>query len=198
MSLPAADNAYEKAVAAQAAFRAVMSAMARPGTAYGLAATAAPSPLSPAAATFAATMCDHETPVWLDAALASDPVAHWLRFHTGASVVPDPQRAAFALIGDPANLVPLAAFNTGTQEYPDRSTTLVLQVESLNRGTSLTLSGPGIDGRAAFCASPLPDDMRQRLTINRGLFPRGLDFVFVTETEIAAIPRSARIAVEGH
>lgn len=189
----------DPAISAQATFRAVMSAMARPGTVWPLAVvTSAPQPLSPGAAAFALAMLDHETPVWLDAGLSAAPaVADWLRFQTGAPIVVEPVRAAFALVGDTASLPALEAFDPGSQEYPDRSTTIVLQVESLERGPALTLTGPGIRDRNEFRASPMPGDMAQRLATNRGLFPRGVDFVLVTEDAVAALPRSLRIVSGG-
>ena len=54
--------------------------------------------------------------------------------------------SSFALIGDPQKLPALDRFAFGSNEYPDRSTTLILQVESLSDGPEVELRGPGIDG----------------------------------------------------
>jgi alpha-D-ribose 1-methylphosphonate 5-triphosphate synthase subunit PhnH len=118
---------------AQAIFKAVMDAMARPGTIMPVKTLARPpEPLSATAAAVALTLCDHDTPLWLDSRLAeSAAVYSWLGFHTGAPLVEVPGQAAFALAASPARLPPLANFAQGSQEYPDRSTTIVLQVDAL-------------------------------------------------------------------
>ena len=181
--------------AAQAAFRAIMDATARPGTVRMLAAaTNSPVPLSPEAGALGLTLFDHDTPVWLDEPLAAAPdIADWLRFHTGAPVTARREEAVFALIGEPERLPPFETFNTGLGDYPDRSTTLIVQVADFEAGDMLTLSGPGIVGRRPFRARPLPSDMRARLVRNHGLFPCGLDMLFVAPGRIAALPRSTRI-----
>jgi alpha-D-ribose 1-methylphosphonate 5-triphosphate synthase subunit PhnH len=56
-----------------------------------------------------------------------------------------------------------------------------------------TFAGPGIKGRRAFAAEPLPDDFAARLSANRELFPRGVDLVLVAGDEILALPRSVQI-----
>jgi alpha-D-ribose 1-methylphosphonate 5-triphosphate synthase subunit PhnH len=180
----------------QATFRAVLDAMASPGTLRSLVATiGAPLPLANAAAAVALTLCDHDTPVWLDAALRrSDPVCGWLRLHCGCRLVSEPADAAFAFVGAPQDLPPIDAFSLGTPDYPDRSATIVIQVESLRAGPALTLSGPGIRDMQELRASGLPDDMPARLAANRALFPRGVDFILASANEIAALPRSVRLA----
>jgi alpha-D-ribose 1-methylphosphonate 5-triphosphate synthase subunit PhnH len=183
-------------LAAQAAFRAVLGAMAAPGTVRPVAATtAAPPALAAAAAGVALTLCDHDTPVWLDAALrADDEVAAWLRLHCGCRIVAEPRAAVFAFIGAPRELPPIDVFGLGTPDYPDRSATIVLQVASLHGGPPLALCGPGIRDRQVLCAIGLPDDMLARLAANRALFPRGVDFILAAPSEIAALPRSVRLA----
>jgi alpha-D-ribose 1-methylphosphonate 5-triphosphate synthase subunit PhnH len=183
-------------LAAQATFRAVLDATARPGTLAPLDQLLdAPQPLSAGAAAIALTLCDHDTPVWLDDILrGSPPVLAWLRFHTGARIIDDPASAAFAFVGAPRALLRFERFSLGTTEYPDRSTTVVLQVDSLREGPSLFLAGPGIRDRQRIQAAPLPSDITERLAANRALFPRGIDLLLATRTEIMALPRSVRVA----
>jgi len=179
-------------LASQAAFRALMDALARPGTVKPLPpAAAAPSPLSATAAAVALTMLDYETPVWLDAPLAQRPqVADWVRLHTGARVTSDPREAAFAFIADPVHAPAFDGFSLGTPEYPDRSATLVLQVEDFGSGQRLLLAGPGIADVRSFSARPLPPDFQNRIAANRALFPRGVDMILVSPDAVAALPRS--------
>jgi len=192
MLAPAFDD---PALASQAVFRTVMEAMARPGLPRPLpSGLAAPPPLGPTAAAVALTLLDYETPFWLDAGLAAAPaVAAWLKFHTGAPLALDSGRATFAFVSDPAAMPPFAAFSPGTLEYPDRSTTLVLQVARFGEGDALALSGPGIQGTTNFSAQPLPPDFRTRLIANRETFPCGVDLILVSPDAVAALPRSVRV-----
>ena len=179
---------------AQRTFRAVMAAMARPGRIVALASDLAPpAPMTPALAALALTLADQDTPVWLDAPLAAVPdVAAFLRFHAGAPIVADPAAAAFALVSDPRAMPPFEVFAQGSDAYPDRSATLLVQVERFT-GASLTLAGPGIAGTTTFAASPLPADFAERLKANRAMFPRGVDLVLCAADRIAALPRSVRL-----
>ena len=193
MLAPAFDD---PALASQAAFRAVMEAMARPGLPLPLAAKLAPpAPFSATAAAVALTLLDYETRFWLDSGLAaSAEVADWIRFHTGAPPTEDPAQAAFAFTCDAAAMPPFESFAQGSSEYPDRSTTLVVQVAHLDRGDTLTLAGPGVAGNRSFAAAPLPADFRARLLANRALFPRGIDLILVSAQAVVGLPRSLRVA----
>jgi len=178
----------------QRVFRAVMNAMARPGAVVALdAGLTPPDPLAPGAAALALALCDFETPVWLDPALANPETLAWLRFHTGAPVVAAPDKAAFAFVASPLGLPDLEAFALGTPEYPDRSTTVIVQVRSLDAGAGWRLSGPGIDGAAMLAPALLPRDFVARRAALRPLFPRGLDFIFVADARAAALPRTTSI-----
>lgn len=195
MSAALAPAFAEPVLQAQSTFRAVMQAMARPGRAQQLDHDLAPpAPLSAGAAAVALTLFDYETPVWLDGPLSeAHDVSRWLQFHTSAPVTKDPQNAAFALIAGAANIPDFNSFALGTPDYPDRSTTLILQVSGLSGGQALRLTGPGIDGEQTFAARSLPQDFADRMSRNRALFPRGVDLLLVTNDAIVAVPRSTHV-----
>jgi alpha-D-ribose 1-methylphosphonate 5-triphosphate synthase subunit PhnH len=185
---------------AQAVFRAVLDAMARPGTIHPVTDAHGGAPYEATAAAVMAMLADHETTVWLDAPLAARPeVADHLRFTTGTRIVAEPIAATFALVSDPATMPPLAAFASGTPEYPDRSTTLVLMVARLGAdgADALTLAGPGIPHTAALAVAPQPADLAAQLVANRARFPMGVDLILVAPGEVAALPRSVRIVDTG-
>ncbi|MDO9563614.1 MAG: phosphonate C-P lyase system protein PhnH [Bradyrhizobium sp.] len=189
----------DKVLSAQTTFRSVMDAMARPGSVQRVTAeSGAPAALMRGTAAIALTLFDHDTPVWLDPLMSETPdVGKWLKFHTSAPVIADSSVCSFALIGDPRALPALDRFAFGTSEYPDRSTTVILQVESLAQGSAFELSGPGIDGTAVLRATLQPADLFERLAINATLFPRGIDVVLVADDAVVAIPRTTRLAAKG-
>jgi alpha-D-ribose 1-methylphosphonate 5-triphosphate synthase subunit PhnH len=189
----------DKVLSAQSTFRSVMDAMARPGSVQRIEAVAGtPASMMRGTAAIALTLFDHDTPIWLDARMSqTSAVAKWLKFHTSAPVITDSSIASFALIDAARDLPALERFSFGSNEYPDRSTTLILQVESLTRGPSLELMGPGIDGTTVLQAAIQPPDLFERLAINQTLFPRGIDVVLVHDDAIVAIPRTTRLVATG-
>jgi alpha-D-ribose 1-methylphosphonate 5-triphosphate synthase subunit PhnH len=188
-----ADPVFE----AQAIFRKVLETFARPGTVAAIAdAVRAPPLLHPPAAAFLAALADEGTPVYFDGDETSAAAA-WVGFHTGAPVADLPEAAQFAVVTDPGRLLPFEAFAQGSQEYPDRSTTILLQVDDFSGGAALRLEGPGIDGIAEIGPRPLPEDFVTRMARNRSLFPRGVDIVLVSPSAILALPRSVRVRGSG-
>ncbi len=182
---------------AQGVFRAVLDALARPGTVQPLATRLdPPAPLTPELAAIALALTDRDTPVWLDSALAARAeVAAYLRFHTGAPLTGDPARAAFALVREAGRCPPLSAFAPGTPAYPDTATTLVLALDTLEAGGGLRLTGPGIRGAADLALAPMPPGWPGALGDNRAGFPLGVDSLLTAPGRVAGLPRST--AVEG-
>jgi len=184
----------------QSVFRKVLDAFARPGTIVEIPpVVTAPRPLFAATAAFICTFADEGTPIHVDRSVVDAEAAlDWIRFHTDAPIAADPREAAFAILADPNNVPPFSDFHLGTAEYPDRSTTILIQMSDFSGKDSLMLEGPGIDGAASFNPHPLPADFVERMRANRTLYPRGVDVVLASPHALAALPRSLRInASEG-
>ena len=182
-------------IAGQRAFKAVMEALARPGTIQRLPNEARPpAPLPQGLAEIALTLCDHDSPVWLDADLVSEKaVVDWLRFHTGAPLMNEPDKADFAFVI--GALPALSSFALGTDEYPDRSTTIVLSLPSLTAGPALTLRGPGIKEDAIINPAGMGGDFVAQRAENREQFPRDTDLLLVGPEGVIGLPRTTRISL---
>ena len=167
------------------AFRSALEALARPGLIETLCGAAAPAPVSPAAATLIATLCDGETPLYLAPGHDGRDIRDWVAFHIGAPIVARSE-AMFAL-GSWAALTPLDAYPAGTPAYPDRSATLIVEMARLApEGARLT--GPGIETEARLS---LPETAAFRA--NRAMYPLGRDFFFTAGDRLAALPRSTQV-----
>ncbi|MCM2504380.1 phosphonate C-P lyase system protein PhnH [Aureimonas altamirensis] len=177
---------------AQSVFRRLMDAFAQPGTIASLDGVAYGPGLPPAMAAVLATLCDHETPVFLHACIRTDAAA-WLAFHTGATLASNAAMSAFACFPSGASFS-FDGFAIGTADYPDRSSTVLLTVESFDGGTALELSGPGIETTRRVRVAGLPQDFVAGMAANRGLFPLGFDLVLVCGSEAMALPRTTRIS----
>lgn len=182
----------------QRAFRALLAALAEPGLVRDVGhAVEAPAGLEPATAVALLTLADYETPIWLPAALRDGPAGAWLRFHCGAALVDDPARAVFAVIDGAATEPKLAAFNAGDDQFPDRSTTVVVQCAGLAGGETVTLEGPGIAGRRSLAPEGLRPGFWAEVASNAALYPLGVDLLLVHGAQALGLPRSTQI-VESH
>ena len=179
---------------AQRLFRSVLDAFSHPGRIVELRdAPAGPGTLSPAAAAFLLTFADRETPLWLEAGVDKQEVRDFLRFHAGAPLVHAREAAAFGvIIGGGGE--PFAGFAIGTDTYPDRAATLVIEVPALEGGRATIWRGPGIDGEIRVAIDGLGDGFWPAWMANHALFPCGVDLVFASESRLIALPRS--VAVE--
>ena len=180
----------EPVLQAQACFRAVLDAMARPGRVHSVdAGFAPPAPLAPATAAVLLTLADHETPLWLDADATA--ATAWVAFHCGAPVVADPAGCNFAVALGAIDLQRLPA---GTHEMPERSTTLILQVRALGRGRRYRLAGPGLREPGVLAVDGLSADFAAAWEANHARFPCGIDLILCAGTQLTALPRSVNVA----
>jgi alpha-D-ribose 1-methylphosphonate 5-triphosphate synthase subunit PhnH len=187
METIALEGGFAKApVEAAKAFRAAMTALARPGRIERLTGARPPAPLSEAAGTLILTLCDPDTGLHLARSHDTPEIRAWVAFHTSAPLV-ERGAAAFA-VGTWEALLPLDGYPLGTAQYPDRSATLIVECETLTAGGA-RLAGPGVNGEA-WLGLPSTDAFAD----NARLFPLGLDFFLTSGDRVAAVPRSTKVS----
>jgi alpha-D-ribose 1-methylphosphonate 5-triphosphate synthase subunit PhnH len=187
MSTDLAPGFADRVTGAQGCFRSVLAAMARPGLVRTVRGLSAPAPLCNAAAGVLLTLIDHETPLWLDP--TADAARAWIAFHTGAPIEPM-TRVAFAMA---LSLPDLAELPAGSDEMPETSATIILQIASLAKGRRFVLEGPGLRAPADLRADGLPANFAAIWEGNHGRFPRGIDLILCAGDTLAALPRSVTI-----
>lgn len=184
-----ADPVFES----QAAFRGCLSALTTPGTLVNLGVELDSLPgVHAAAGSLLLALLDQDTRLWLSPGVADSRIATSLKFHTGCSMAAAPGEADFALVAGADELPPLDAFSAGSQEYPERSATVVLQVPAILQ-SGWRLSGPGIRGEARLSIPALGDEFLGQWERNRARFPRGIDLYFSSGERLCGLPRTTRI-----
>ncbi len=187
---------FEDAVhGSQRVFSALMQAMARPGRLAELTDLPdAPAPLLATTGAVLLAIADYDSTLWLDDALRPHTAAfEWLAFHTGAPRSDVRAEATFAVLTGAATIHDLDGFALGIPDYPDRSTTILLQVDTLGIGGPMKLTGPGIDKEHRLRCEPLPEDLIDWWQANRAIFPLGVDLVLCSPSAIACLPRTVKI-----
>ena len=178
----------------QRVFRGVLEAFAHPGRIVTVAdAPAALGGLCQATVAFLLTLADRDTPLWLAPEFDTPEVSDFIRFHAGAPIVGGRVEAGFAVLAHD-QLLPFDNFSIGTDTYPDRSATLVIEVPALGVGPARIWRGPGIDGQASVAVAGLSHVFWLDWAANHSLFPCGVDVVFAAGSQLLALPRG--IAVE--
>lgn len=174
---------------AQRCFRAVLDAMAKPGSIHdaptGL---QPPSGLDAATAAILLTLIDSETPLWLAEDFA--PARDWVVFHCGATCVAQPPSAAFAVC---RALPDFSDLHAGSHDAPEGSATVILQIERLGFGQNYRLHGPGLRSEASLAAEGLPVGFPMMWARNHRHFPRGIDLILCAGARLTALPRSVTV-----
>jgi alpha-D-ribose 1-methylphosphonate 5-triphosphate synthase subunit PhnH len=173
----------------QAAFRAVLEAMSRPGTIFEVGADLTPpAPLCQSAAAVLLTLIDADTALHL--APEMDEAREWIVFHTTPRLTDALVEADFALAGA---MPKLAALNAGTDDGPQEGATLILQVGGFGRAKRFDIAGPGLAAPRLIEIDGLPADFARQWQDNHARFPRGVDLILCAGDRLMALPRSLRI-----
>ena len=178
---------------AQTAFRQIMRAMASPGRIEHLDGDVLPpAGMGQASATLLLTLCDLETAVWFSDSQSS--AARFLRFFADVRLVEAPGEADFAFIHPGGAFPPLGQFRCGDDQYPDRSATLVVEIESFEGGMPVSLTGPGIQDPEVIAPLGLPEDFWAQWSQNHMLYPCGVDLFLICGPAVMGLPRSVHAA----
>jgi alpha-D-ribose 1-methylphosphonate 5-triphosphate synthase subunit PhnH len=156
----------------------------------------APAGLCAATAAVASLLFDPETRVWLSASADCKAVRAYLRLHTQSLQVAEPTLADFAIISRLGERPPLGSFHCGTDGYPKRSTTLIVQVDRIERDGSWTLTGPGLRDRQPLGVRGLGERFLSEWAWNAGLDPRGVDVILASGLLCCYLPRTTRIGIQ--
>ena len=180
----------------QGIFRAVLNAFSHPGTVRTVHLKEhPPAPLMVGTAAFGLTLFDMSTPLWVDPTLESAGARDYLGFHTGCAWAKDAGSAAFVILDAMAGVSDFSGFSQGTLEYPDRSATLICQVDGLSGGEGTRLTGPGIEVENRLAVHGVASSFWDALERNRRAFPLGVDVVLIAKNRIACLPRTTKAEV---
>lgn len=179
----------------QGTFRAILDAMSRPGRVVPLPVQAeGPRGWSGGMASVVLTLCDMDTPVWLDAQAATDDARRFLRFHCACPLIDAPAKASFAVVMNHVLMPSLDAFALGTADYPEKSTTVLLATDfDAAPSESISVVGPGVDGAGRLPLSWLPTGFVAAWLGNGRLFPRGVDLILVGQAHVVGLPRTLKM-----
>ncbi len=188
----------------QRVFRDSLQALSHPGDVVELVPNAAiPNEAQPSAAALLLALLDADSRLWLSPTIAASDAAHWIVFHTNCTLVDNPSLADFAWINSFGEMPDLTNFNQGTDEYPELSTTCLVNVAGFvnesNSGQTITLQGPGILEKSQLCLKEISDAHVENLLIqwraNNEQFPKGVDVFLCGSHEIAGLPRTTKLSL---
>ncbi|WP_454877394.1 phosphonate C-P lyase system protein PhnH [Serratia inhibens] len=178
----------------QHAFRLILKALSEPGHTVTLQGGPAWGALNAASTAALLTLADQETPIQLCEVLKSEQVLTNIRFHSGAPLAAQPEEVCFALFDTQLQTADLLALPHGSEISPEFGATVIVQLNGLEQGTPLRLTGPGIE-RQRKVSPPLPPALLDFL-VNRPLrFPLGLDILLTCGDRLLALPRTTRVEV---
>jgi alpha-D-ribose 1-methylphosphonate 5-triphosphate synthase subunit PhnH len=185
---------------AQRGFRAMLGALARPGTVLRMPAAPQVAPgVDPRLAQIAHVLLDREvTFATVDAA----PLAQYLSTATGSRWV-DAETADYVFACGASPLGALARLQVGTPEFPEAGATVVLSVEVLcaapagARGMGVVLSGPGIESETGVGIDGLHRENLETFARRNADYPLGIDMFLVSALgDVLGLPRTVRLRFE--
>jgi alpha-D-ribose 1-methylphosphonate 5-triphosphate synthase subunit PhnH len=185
----------------QKIFRILLDAFAHPGKVVKISnlKIAPPSNISKASAGVLFTLLDHEVGFAVSTSneKQKEEIEEYFIINTGSRLKSLESADFILMLGA---LTKLEKIKKGSLDYPDQGATIVYSVEEIGEGNpegdsvSLTLAGPGINGKRYLALKGLKkQEVIKIMEVNKE-FPLGVDFVFTDkEDRLFALPRSTKI-----
>ncbi len=180
-------------IESQRCFKKAMKAMSEPGYLVTLAPLKTSVNISSATFSLALTLVDQDISVWVSPQLSSPTFIDNLRFYCGSRLTASPLEADFVFM-QLSEWQQLDSFKRGTEEYPDRFPTLIIETDGLAEQGGIRLSGPGINGSRSVDIAGIQQQHIELLQRNQQHFPMGYDFMFTCGNQLMALPRTTQVS----
>ena len=189
------------ALGSQSIFRAALEALSYPGRHVTVNALfEAPAAANLSSSGLLLALLEPGSRLWLSPSLVGTDAAAWIVFHTNCEITQHPSDAEFAWIKNWKELPKFSSLCLGTDEYPDHSTTCVVDVMPSHDNVPpslFTLTGPGIKDFATielqFMSPSERETFIQERSLNHALFPCGVDLFLATAQGLIGLPRTTCI-----
>ena len=179
-------------IESQRCFRKTMKAMSEPGYLVTLDPLKTSENISSATFSLALTLIDQDISVWVSPQLSSTTFIDNLRFYCGCRLTSSPLEADFVFI-KLSEWQSLDNLKRGTEEYPDRFPTIIIEVDGLAESGNIELKGPGIKGARHISIEGINEQHISLLKSNQQNFPMGYDFIFTCGKQLMALPRTTQV-----
>jgi alpha-D-ribose 1-methylphosphonate 5-triphosphate synthase subunit PhnH len=172
-------------------FRALVDAMARPGTVESV-------PVTPADHAVLATLVDHEVTIATEDDQLVEALSNAGRYEPAPLDGADLVHACGSTDGR------IVEAERGTLKEPSDGATAVYRVDGLvgavdeasDASVTLRIAGPGVPGHRRLGVAGLPPAEADAVATLGESFPRGVDVVLTASDQVAALPRSVTLDVE--
>ena len=97
--------------------------------------------------------------------------------------------ANFALFTKPATMLALDYFRVGRYEYPEKATTMIVQIDDILPGTDNKDSHISVNQTAQLELKGIPNKFWNQWQQLSGLHPLGIDIFFTCDDVLIALPK---------
>jgi alpha-D-ribose 1-methylphosphonate 5-triphosphate synthase subunit PhnH len=187
---------YNEIFDAQVHFRLILDSMARPGKVnnFGKIAIQSVNDLHPASALVAFALLNREVTFYTNKNNNPE-ITEYFIVNTNSKPV-EINNADFVFINGTDDGKILLETNTGILEYPEKSATIIIDVDNIydvprDQTHEIILKGPGVNNEKRVYIRNISNDILQSLKEQNAEYPLGIDVILTdSEGNIMCIPRT--------